>query len=130
MGVPDLGQTLPPAARAALVLESGPCDREKTYFPLQNILLWTCDECYDSGMTILVQQCPQCQHHRCKNCAIYCQKGNNHYEHCSPVTYQYEIFEGDSVPNILSLQSSPKALLLSTSPAYAYPLPKIDLNCH
>jgi hypothetical protein len=129
MGVLERGQTLPLAARAAKLIENRPYDRNATYPPLQNVWLWTCDECYDSGMTILVQQCPECQHFRCTNCAIYSQKGND-YEPYSPVTYQYEIFKKDNVPNVLPPQSSPKAPLSSTSTRYAYPLPKTDLSCH
>jgi hypothetical protein len=128
MGVPDRRQWLPPVARAAKIIESSPYCSAETCVQRAKVWLWTCDDCGDSGMTILVQQCPQCQHFRCKNCAIYCQKGNKNCEYFFPATHQYGILKKDSVPNVLPLQSSPKAPLLSSGPVYVHPLPKTDLN--
>lgn len=128
MSVPDRRQRLPPAAMAAKINESSPYDSAKTYVSRSNVWLWTCDDCGDSGMTILVQQCPQCQHYRCKNCAIYSEKGNKLREPFFPITCQYDVLKKDSVPNVLPPQSSLKASLLPGDPAYVRPLPKTDLN--
>lgn len=33
--------------------------------------LWTCDNCFEQGgMTVTIEQCPGCYHHRCDYCPV------------------------------------------------------------
>ena len=79
-------------------------------------------------MTVLVQQCPQCQHRCCKNCDIYFHKEKREREPFYPVTYQYDVLKKDVIPNILPSKRSPNAQLSSCSPAYVHPPKETDFN--
>src|SRR5438045_2796095 len=80
--------------------------------------LWTCENCGDSGMTIFVLHCPQCQRYRSE-------EGNTYYgKEYLPPTCQNHVLENDNLPNTSPSQRSPKTPLSSSRLASEHPLPK------
>lgn len=47
----------------------------------RRVWLWGCDNCGHSGdMTCFIEQCPECQHHRCNNCPLVSSGGSSSHE--------------------------------------------------
>lgn len=66
----DRNQSGLPAAEASTLLNNIDNKPRNDSSPRSRIWTWTCDECGDGSMTILIQCCPQCQHPRCNNCTV------------------------------------------------------------
>jgi hypothetical protein len=125
MGLPGQTQSLSPAARVAKLIErSLYCMITQKLASHANMFrqLWTCENCGDSGMTIFVQHCPQCQQYRPEKADTY--HGKEIRKPCSPPTYQYGVLENKNVPNTLPSRSSPKTPLPSSRLASDCPLPQ------
>ncbi|TAQ86010.1 hypothetical protein B7494_g5663 [Chlorociboria aeruginascens] len=49
------------------------------------VFIWSCDNCgREGGMTVLLEQCPECEHHRCMYCKVEAHIRRSHLPRSNP----------------------------------------------